>query len=202
MGALPSLQPWHTERLREEFNARRHGEIDFAGYLLRKAKLFDELREKVATWDASDEALVYSRFNPAGRLSLLVEGAPYNRSFRLTPAQPVGSALLIHGLSDSPYSMKALAESLYARGFEVTVLRVPGHGTLPSMMTEMTARDWKAAVRIAARDVAARASAAWRRRREFDGVIDGIVYAGMAGAGFAFSAVSYTHLTLPTNREV
>jgi len=27
----------------------------------------------------------------------------------------------------------------------------------------------------------------WRRRREFDGVIDGIVYAGMAGAGFAFS---------------
>ncbi len=28
---------------------------------------------------------------------------------------------------------------------------------------------------------------AWRRRREFDGVIDGIVYAGMAGAGFAFS---------------
>ena len=47
---------------------------------------------------------------------------------------------------------------------------------------------------------------AWRRRREFDGVIDGIVYAGMAGAGFAFSEnilylgpVSYTHLTLPTS---
>jgi alpha-beta hydrolase superfamily lysophospholipase len=158
VGALPSLHPWHTERLREEFSARRHGEIDFAGYLLREAKLFDELQEKVATWDASDEALVYSRFNAAGRLIRLVEGAPYNRSFRLTPAQPVGSALLIHGLSDSPYSMKALAESLYARGFEVTVLRVPGHGTLPSMMTEMTARDWTAAVRIAARDVAARAS--------------------------------------------
>jgi hypothetical protein len=140
VGALPSLQPWHTERLREEFSASRHGEIDFAGYLLREAKLFDELREKVATWDASDEALVYSRFNATGRLSLLVEGAPYNRSFRLKPAQPVGSALLIHGLSDSPYSMKALAESLHARGFEVTVLRVPGHGTLPSMMTEMTAR--------------------------------------------------------------
>ncbi len=34
---------------------------------------------------------------------------------------------------------------------------------------------------------AAIALIAWRRRREFDGVIDGIVYAGMAGAGFAFS---------------
>ena len=44
-------------------------------------------------------------------------------------------ALLIHGLTDSPYSMRALAGSLHARGFEVTVLRLPGHGTLPSMMT-------------------------------------------------------------------
>jgi hypothetical protein len=74
VGALPALHPWHTERLREEFTARRHGEIDFEGYLLREAKLFDELREKVATWDGSDEALVYSRFNPEGRLSRLVDG--------------------------------------------------------------------------------------------------------------------------------
>ena len=36
------------------------------------------------------------------------------------------------------------------------MLRLPGHGTLPSMMTEMSARDWTAAVRLAARDVAAR----------------------------------------------
>jgi hypothetical protein len=36
------------------------------------------------------------------------------------------------------------------------VLRLPGHGTLPSMMTQMHARDWVAAVRIAARDVASR----------------------------------------------
>jgi alpha-beta hydrolase superfamily lysophospholipase len=52
--------------------------------------------------------------------------------------------------------MQALAESLHRRGFEVTVLRLPGHGTLPSMMTEMRTRDWNAAVRIAARDVAGR----------------------------------------------
>jgi alpha-beta hydrolase superfamily lysophospholipase len=62
----------------------------------------------------------------------------------------------MHGLTDSPYSMKAMAESLYARGMAVTVLRLPGHGTLPSMLTEMDDRDWNAAVRIAARDIAAR----------------------------------------------
>lgn len=54
--------------------------------------------------------------------------------------------------------MKAMAESLQARGFDVTVLRLPGHGTMPSMMTAMSLNDWRAAVRIAARDVAARAS--------------------------------------------
>ena len=54
---------------------------------------------------------------------------------------------------------RADARSLHARGMDVTVLRLPGHGTLPSMMTEMSARDWTAAVRIAAKDVAARVGA-------------------------------------------
>jgi len=52
--------------------------------------------------------------------------------------------------------MKTLAESLRTCGIGVTLLHLPGHGTLPSMMTEMRLRDWSAAVRIAARDVAAR----------------------------------------------
>ena len=159
VSALPPLQPWHTERLHEEFSALRHGDLDFAGYLQREEKLFAELRETVAKWDSRDEAYLNSRFNPASAVNRLADGAPYNRSFRLTQREPKGQALLIHGLTDSPYSMKALAESLHARGFEVTVLRLPGHGTLPSMMTEMSTRDWTAAVRIAARVVAARAAA-------------------------------------------
>ncbi|QKV56577.1 MAG: hypothetical protein HT580_04510 [Dechloromonas sp.] len=40
------------------------------------------------------------------------------------------------------------------------MLRLPGHGTLPSMMVEMSHRDWTAAVRIAARDVASRVTPA------------------------------------------
>jgi esterase/lipase len=52
--------------------------------------------------------------------------------------------------------VRGVAEVLYRAGFEVTVLRLPGHGTLPSMMTEMHVRDWEAAFELAARDVAAR----------------------------------------------
>ncbi|MGL6110478.1 MAG: alpha/beta hydrolase [Rubrivivax sp.] len=179
LSALPPLQPWHTELLRKEFSAATHDGLDFAGYQKLEAELFDELALKTDAWardgidascarfgtaDAScaasaREALTNSRFNRAGWLHRLVDGAPYNRSFRLTLAQPLGHALLVHGLTDSPYSMRAMAYALHARGFEVTVLRLPGHGTLPSMMTAMSARDWTAAVRIAAKDVAARAPA-------------------------------------------
>jgi alpha-beta hydrolase superfamily lysophospholipase len=153
---LPSLHPWHLERLDEEFSALRHRDLDFAGYLKQEEKLFAEYRAKVAGWNSRDEAYLFSRFNPDSPVNRLVDGAPHNRSFRLAQTQPKGQALLIHGLTDAPYSARALAESLHARGFDVTVLRLPGHGTLPSMMVEMSHRDWTAAVRIAAREVASR----------------------------------------------
>ncbi len=156
VSALPTLKPWHTQRLHEEFTALGNANLDFDGYLKLESRLFDEMRAKEATWDQGDEAYVYSRFNQASAVNRLAEGAPFNHSFRLELARPIGHALLVQGLTDSPYSMKALADSLHSRGFEVTVLRLPGHGTFPSMMTEMRLRDWTAAVRLAARDVAAR----------------------------------------------
>ncbi len=156
VNTLPDLRPWHTERLAGEFSALKHRNLDFAGYLALESALFGEAEALEGSWAGEGEAFIYSRFNPAGNSRKLAAGAPYNRSFRLTPSNPAGGALLVHGLTDSPYSMRALAESLLHRGFEVTVLRLPGHGTLPSMLIEMNYRDWVAAVRLAARDVAAR----------------------------------------------
>jgi alpha-beta hydrolase superfamily lysophospholipase len=175
VSALPPLQPWHTELLRGEFDADRHEDLDFPGYQRLEAALFDELHAKTDGWarrgmDAEcmreapaedcalfgQETFVHSRFNKAGWLHGLAGGAPFNRSFRLEQAQPRGHALLVHGLTDSPYSMHAMARTLHRSGFDVTVLRLPGHGTLPSMMTAMSARDWTAALHIAAKDVAAR----------------------------------------------
>ena len=157
---LPDLQPWHTERLDGEFSALTDSTLDFAGYQALETRLLANTAAAVRKWSSVGEPFTHSRFNPDGNIQRLAAGAPYNRSFRLTPAapSPAGGVLLVHGLTDSPYSMKALAEALYRRGFEVTVLRLPGHGTLPSMLTEMRYRDWVAAVRLAARDVAAPAS--------------------------------------------
>ncbi|NJD25427.1 MAG: alpha/beta hydrolase [Betaproteobacteria bacterium] len=157
VSALPPLQPWHIERLDGEFDALFDRDLDFAGYLHLEKELFAELERTVAAWPDGGEAFAASRFNRKGTVARLAAGAPWNRSFRLARKGARGQALLVHGLTDSPYSMKALAESLHRRGFDVTVLRLPGHGTLPSMMTTMRLSDWQAAVRIAARDVAGRA---------------------------------------------
>ena len=68
-----------------------------------------------------------------------------------------GGALLIHGLTDSPYSMRHLAEIFRRQGFYVLCLRMQGHGTVPAGLTAASWQDWLAAVRMGARHVRARA---------------------------------------------
>jgi alpha-beta hydrolase superfamily lysophospholipase len=57
--------------------------------------------------------------------------------------------LLLHGLSDSPYSLRALGNRLHAEGFTVVWLRLPGHGTNPRALADLSWKDWTAAVRVA-----------------------------------------------------
>jgi alpha-beta hydrolase superfamily lysophospholipase len=154
---LPDLDPWHTDVLDHEFDAKRHAQLDFAGYQALEQQLFGEL-QAWQTANTSTPGIANTRFDPQGAPQRLADGAPYSRSYRLavTTGPVRATALLVHGLTDSPYSMRALAETLHARGVEVTVLRLPGHGTLPSMLTRVQLADWTAAVRLAARDAATR----------------------------------------------
>jgi alpha-beta hydrolase superfamily lysophospholipase len=77
----------------------------------------------------------------------------WNRTFELNPPTPRGGILLLHGMSDSPYSLRALGEHLHARGYRVVGLRLPGHGTAPSGLLRVRWQDMAAAVRLAARDL-------------------------------------------------
>src|SRR5512138_1073053 len=147
--ALPPLEPWHVARLDHEFDADRDRGLDLDGYRRIEERLFAE------TPDFGARA-AWSRWDPNGQVHRLVGDAPWNRTFRVGSPATRGAALLVHGLTDSPYAMHAVAEVLAGRGFEVTVLRLPGHGVLPSGMVHMRLEDWQAAVRLAARDVASR----------------------------------------------
>jgi alpha-beta hydrolase superfamily lysophospholipase len=62
--------------------------------------------------------------------------------------------LLLHGLSDAPYSLHAVGAEFGKRGFDVVTLRLPGHGTVPAALTDVDWEDWAAATKLAAREAA------------------------------------------------
>jgi len=71
-----------------------------------------------------------------------------NAPFELKPNTPNGtSVLLVHGLSDSPYSFIDVATKLSENGFLVRTVLLPGHGAKPADLLLPTIDDWLAIVR-------------------------------------------------------
>jgi len=155
---LPEPRIWHTAPLDAEFRAADAERVrTLADYRALEDRLFSQLREQVYDRVPGEDRRQFNRY-AAGSLADPMKQAPnWNRTFELDAAAPRGSVLLLHGLSDSPYSMRALAESLHARGYRVVGLRLPGHGTAPSGLLRVHWQDMAAAVRLAARDLARRA---------------------------------------------
>jgi alpha-beta hydrolase superfamily lysophospholipase len=153
----PPLKPWHTEKLTEEFTAEMAEEIQtFDDYRQLEDRLFAQLEEKVypATGTGPEYALV--RYS-AGSASDPQHRRPnWNRSFEFTTDKPVGGVLLLHGMSDSPYSLRALGETLKQRDYWVIGLRLPGHGTAPSGLKRIRWQDMAAAVRLGVAHLASR----------------------------------------------
>lgn len=65
-------------------------------------------------------------------------------------------ALVIHGFTGCPQSMRGLAEAFAAAGFSVELPRLPGHGTTVEDMATTTWADWSGAVEAAYRELAGR----------------------------------------------
>ncbi|NGP53173.1 alpha/beta fold hydrolase [Thioalkalivibrio sp. XN8] len=147
----PPLSPWHTETLDEEFTARKADEIrSFEDYLQLEERLFAQLEEKVYAQTGTGPEYALVRFSKGSIADPAVRAPNWNRSFELLPAaDPVGGVLLLHGMSDSPYSLRALGEALQARGYQVVGLRLPGHGTSPAGLRTVSVADMAAAVRLA-----------------------------------------------------
>jgi esterase/lipase len=51
--------------------------------------------------------------------------------------------LLIHGLTDSPFSFHDLSQYFYQQGFTVRTLLLPGHGTAPSELLNTEYSEWQ-----------------------------------------------------------
>ena len=148
----PDLSVWHLADLDEEFTTKS-AISDFGQYLALEERLFAQLDELVYSQVPQGPANTVNRYS---RGSITDSGSwpvNWNRSFLLPTDEPAVGVLLLHGLSDSPYSMRALGERLHESGAWVLGLRIPGHGTAPSGLVEVRWQDMAAAVRLAARHV-------------------------------------------------
>lgn len=149
----PPLRPWHREAPPSEFRAGRAA--DFDAYLALEERAIGEARRIAASGEGEEAAL--DRWREGKRRELAQRlGRDWSRTVRLTCAAPVGGVLMLHGLSDSPYSQRGIAERLAARGWEVLVPRMPGHGTVPAGLVELEPDDLAGAARLALADLARR----------------------------------------------
>jgi len=150
----PEVELWHRVRLDLEFKADRTGEIHtIEDYRQLEDRLFDQLHREVIAKVGPGTQAPFNRYAAGSRSDPAVWPVNWNRTFEIRPPAPVGGALLLHGMGDSPYSLRSLGAELGAQGFQVVGLRLPGHGTAPSGLVSFQVEDMEAATRLAMRDL-------------------------------------------------
>ena len=88
-------------------------------------------------------------------------------------------ALVLHGFTGNPGSVRGLAEALAAAGFAVELPRLPGHGTVMDDILDCGWDDWAAAADDAYERLAGRC--------------DGVVLAGLSMGGTLACWVAARH---------
>lgn len=149
---IPETRIWHVAKLGAEYRAEDPDRPrDFAGYLRLEEQLFAELRREVYDRIPESDRRLVDRYSAGSLADPLVRSGNGNASYELSATHPRVGVLLLHGLTDSPWSLRGLGERLHARGAHVVGLRLPGHGTVPAALRDATWQDWASAVRLAAR---------------------------------------------------
>jgi len=153
----PPLSLWH-EYAPDELRAKDLAKLDWAGYLKAEQAVFEQVRNKVT-----------AKLEPRDRISSnrYFDGSPiypgrfktdWNRSYVMEPAgEPVGAVVLLHGLTDSPYSLRHIARRYRDDGFVAVAIRLPAHGTVPGALADVDWEDWQEATRLAVREARRRA---------------------------------------------
>jgi alpha-beta hydrolase superfamily lysophospholipase len=153
----PDLQPWHRYSPPSELRASDMTDrFTLADYLAREQRVFDEVRQHVEDVVRPVSPFEVNRYVRSSRSSPSRLDRDYNRTFEVEPGEIRGGALLVHGLTDAPYSMRAITEVLRGAGYYSLSMRMPGHGTVPAGLVTSTAPDWYAAVRVGVRHVRSR----------------------------------------------
>jgi alpha-beta hydrolase superfamily lysophospholipase len=148
----PDLEPWHTWAPRE-MGARELDDADWQAWTRAEDALFAEVDAHMREALEPVHQVAANRYFDGSPLHHAKFARNWNRSYQLLPeGEARGAVVLLHGLSDSPYSLRHVAQTYVAHGFAAVGLRVPGHGTVPAGLTNVDWRDWQAATRLAIRE--------------------------------------------------
>jgi len=149
MSATPTLTTRHQS---SGLNTTFHGEgLPFADYVTQSRQMIAAARAKLHSEDATHT------------LAKIIDG---NAPFEFKPSDSAGKGknkpyqrgiLLTHGLSDSPYFMRYLGDFFQAQGFRVKAILLPGHGTQPGDLLDVSWREWARAVDYGVDQLAAEA---------------------------------------------
>ncbi len=155
----PELQPWHTF-VPHELSADQLDVADWNRYLAQEDEIMASVRAEVSQKLAPGERVPINRYFEASPVYPAHFAHDWNRSYVLEPdGKPIGVVVLLHGLTDSPYSLRHVAQRYRDRGFLAIGLRLPGHGTVPAGLTNIRWEDWMAATRLAVREARRRVPA-------------------------------------------
>jgi alpha-beta hydrolase superfamily lysophospholipase len=155
----PPLEPWHTYAP-HELSASGLDAADWPRYLEAENRIFDAVRDEVTRALPERDRVPVNRYFEGSRVYPGHFRQDWNRSFILEPeGEPADAVVLLHGLTDSPFSLRHVAELYRAHGFVALGVRLPGHGTVPGGLTEVEWQDWMAATRLAVREGRRRAGA-------------------------------------------
>jgi len=153
----PPLELWHTF-VPHELTAREIDASDWAAYLAAEAGSFAEVRAEVTDKLGPESKSEGNRYYAGSPIYPTRFAKDWNRSYTMDPAAaPVGAVVLLHGLTDSPYSLRHLAQRYRDEGYVVVAVRLPGHGTVPSGLAAVEWEQWTAATRLAVREARRRA---------------------------------------------
>ncbi len=153
----PPLELWHTF-VPHELSASEIDKADWARYLAAEERAFAEVRAEVTDKlgpQAQEPGNRYFADSPIypGRFA-----RDWNRSYIMEPDRaPVGAVVLLHGLTDSPYSLRHIAQRYSEDGYVAVAIRMPGHGTVPGGLAAVEWEQWTAATRLAVREAQRRA---------------------------------------------
>jgi alpha-beta hydrolase superfamily lysophospholipase len=148
----PPLELWHTH-VPTEMSPDELDRADWNRYLVAEQAIFDDVRAEVTAKLEVEDRIPVNRYFEGSPVHPGHFAQDWNRSYVLEPdGAPAGAAVFLHGLTDSPYSQRHIADRYRAHGFVAIAIRLPGHGTVPAGLTEVEWEDWTAATRLAVRE--------------------------------------------------